>query len=310
MFPSPLPSEESHFHAIPFPHHSSAWGGEDTPITPQPVYATYASQWEVFATTYPHQAFLLKQLKSIYDNLAVVLRVFQDKQRQRDPYNDGFVPRYNRYGDYGSRKGPRKAEKDDLNFSMLDPFEYFQDEKIDYGLREIFLDLSVCLMTDKRGSRCGTTWREIGRLILENAYDAERAKLVEELTSEATVEALSAVPGGSVGYAAIWKVRSQVVVRENATQQGLKRLRELLEEDQKEAKRAKERKARARSRNGQHGRGRRCDRFGETRHEQPGPVIFDNPTPFPVRERRRSRSRSDSSEDSTIEIIEDTGEED
>lgn len=146
--------------------------------------------------------------------------------------------------------------------------------QIDCAQRKGFPELFVCLATDKKGSKRGVAWREIGRSILENAYEAKRASLVEELTSAMSAVALSAVQAPSTAHEAIWRVRRQIVVRENAMQKALHRLRVLLEEDKKKVtKRAVEFEGAARVRSP----------IGVVRREKSWKM---SPESSPVRERR------------------------
>ncbi len=294
MFPIAPAGDEEHFRSLQKETHKMTWGSS---ITPKNVYAQHHSQWEVFATTFTHQAFLLRQLKSIYDNLAVVLRILAEKQKDCDLPPDMFVRRYD-------DALPVRSDRSDLNFASVDPFEYFQNEQVDCAHRKVFLELFVSLATDRKGCRRGVTWREIGRSIMENSYEAERASLVEELTSVTSSDALNAVSGGSTAQAAIWRVRRQIVVREHAMQKAMARLKELLEEDKKKpTKRCVEfeRPSRARSPI----RVTRRERSWE-RSPDRSPVRerrFDLDDVLPVREKRRPRSPSQS-DDESVQIIE------
>jgi hypothetical protein len=304
MFPSALPSDEEHFRSMQKERHKNTWGKS---INPKDVYANdhnqweafATNQWEAFATTFPHQAFVLDQLKSIYDNLAVVLRILSEKQTGRDT-RDVLVRRYD------------EPFPINLSFASLDPFEYFQNDSVDYTHRKVFLELFVSLSTDRKSSGKGVMWREIGRSILENSYDAERASLVEELTSSAFADAINAVTGPSTSPAAIWRVRRHVVMGENALQKALARLRELLDEDKKKRTARSvefERSCRAKSPDRSIRRDRRRERSWE-RSLSPSPVRerrvdFDD---LPIREKRRARSPSESDGDS-IDIIDERVEE-
>jgi hypothetical protein len=302
MFPFALPGDEEHFRSLQKEVHKKTWGNS---ITPKNVYAQHHSQWEVFATTFTHQAFLLCQLKSIYDNLAVVLRILSEKQKERDPNDFGYRRSYD-------DSAPLKHDKGELNFASLDPFQYYELDKVDYAHRKVFLELFVSLATDRKSSKKGAIWREIGRAILENSYEDERAKLVEELTSAASAEAMNAVTGPSNAHAAIWRVRRQIVVRENAMQKALARLKELLDEEKKKAKRSVEfeRPSRARSpvRETRRDRNRSWERSVSRSPVRDRRVVDFFDDVVPIRERRRSRSPP-SSGDESVEIIEDRGEE-
>jgi hypothetical protein len=296
MFPLALAGDEEHFIALQQQRHKNTWGAS---ITPDNLYAHHHNQWEVFATTFPHQAFLLHQLKSMYDNLAVVLRIFSEKQKERAPA-DFYAPRYN------DPFAVAEKEKGGLELASLDPFEYFQNEKVDYTQRNVFLELFVSLATDRKGSRRGAMWREIGRSVLENSYDVERAMLVEELTSKASAEALNAVTGPSTSHAAIWRVRLQIAVRESAMQKALARLKVLLEEDKKKTSKRSgdfEQSSRTRSPVRIIPRERRRERSYDRSPVRGRRVVIDDDD-IPIREKRRSRSPSQSDEIS-IEIIED-----
>jgi hypothetical protein len=225
MFPFACAGDEEHFDSLHKEIHKDVWGSS---ITPSTVYAQHSDQWENFAATFTHQAFLLDQLKSIYDNLAVVLRVFWEMQKESEQQNM-FI---------GGRDCPPpiRSHESELNHTWLDPFEYFKRDHIDYAHRKIFLELFVNLATDMKTSKKGTMWREIGRSILENSYQAERASLVEELTSATSTDALNSVSGSRTADATIWQVRRRIVVRENAMQKALARLEALLEDDNKKAK--------------------------------------------------------------------------
>lgn len=224
MFPFARAGDEEHFDSLHQEIHKEVWGSS---IAPNTVYAQHSDQWENFAATFTHQAFLLDELKSIYDNLAVVLRVFSDLQKESVQENV-FT---------GGRDCPPpiRFDKNELNHTWLDPFEYFQRDDIDYAHRKIFLELFVNLATDM-DTKKGRMWREIGRSIMEHSYQAERASLVEELTSAASTDVLNSVSGPRTAHPTIWRVRRRIVVRENAMQKALARLEALLEDDDKKAK--------------------------------------------------------------------------
>ena len=180
---------------------------------------------------------------------------------------------------------------------------------MDCAYRKAFLDLFVNLGMDAKGFPRGLMWREIGRSILENSYDAERVKLVQELTSEASAAALNAVTAPSTAQAAIWRVRRQVVVRESAMQEALGRLRALLEEDKKKTTKRSgriDRSSRARSlvRMAPDERFRARSWANDRSPIRERRVVTDDDS-IPIREKRRSRIPSESGEESSIEILED-----
>lgn len=292
MFPFVLEGDEELFHSLQKETHNNRFGPSITPMT---VYAQHHSEWDVFASTFPHQAFLLRQLKSVYDNLDVVLRILSEKQKEGEIRGYEYPP-------------PAIASNNGrLDFTSMDPFEFFLDDQVDYAHRKVLLDLFVDLRTDRRYQlRSTLTWREVGRSILDNSYDAERAGLVAELTSASSAEALNAGTGPSTPQAAIWRVRRSVVVREAAMQKAMARLRELLEEDKKNATKCStgcEKSRRARS----PVRRIRRERSWERSPVRERRLDYGNRY-MPVRARRLSRSRSRSDEES-VEIVNDRVEE-
>jgi hypothetical protein len=265
-----------------------------------PESTNYHRKWESFAASLPHQAFLIHQLKSIHDNLFVVLRLLAEKQQQIDEPYFGRIPRHY-----------------DPDFSASDPFEYFENIHIDLNHRRIFLDLFVSLGTERKNSSRAVIWRELGRSILEHAYEAERAALVAELTSTASADALSEVygPGKANPAAGIWSVRREIVVRENALQKALARLRELLKEGEGDAAGTSKSSSKKqtvkrlvefeRRRDPSRERVVERRRIGARSPERGvigGPRILDDDF-LPVRRRYRSKSPSVSEEESA-EIVE------
>ena len=130
-----------------------------------------------------------------------------------------------------------------------------------------------------------------------------------ELTSSASADALSAGygPDKADSAAGVWSIHRQIVVRENALQKALARLRELLKEDDGDTtgsskSSTSKKKSVKRSVKFESRRGPSQERSPE-RGTIPKPhsiqMISD---PLPVRTRRRSLSPSVSGEDSA-EII-------
>jgi hypothetical protein len=288
MHPFTFAGEEEQFHSLKKEMHKNTWGSS---IPPKVVYSQFPYEWKAFATTFPHQAFLLHQLKSLYDNLDVTLRILADKQKEPE-HHDVFLRRYD-----------DPPERGDFDFAFMDPFAYFQADRVDYAHRKAFIDLFISLATDRKSSRRGITWREFGRSILENSYGAERASLVKELTSAISSEELEAANGPSTESAAIWRIRRQILVHESAMQKALARLRELLEEDKKKVTKRSvdfERPFRARSPARAIRRNRSWERSPDRSSERERIIDLDDL--LPIREKRRSRSPSQSDADSVVDI--------
>jgi hypothetical protein len=269
---------------------------------------SYHRKWDIFAATFPHQAFLMHQLKAIHDNLLVVLRLLSDKQK------NVVEPCFNTLSGHHL----------DLDYSFLHPFEYFQMDQIDLAHRRVFLELFISLATERKHSSRAVMWRELGRSILDHAYEAERAALVAEITSSASADALSAVcrPGMPDLAAGVWSVRREIVVRENALQKSLARLRELLKENESGVGSGSGGGSSSSSKEKTVGRSvefesRRAPsrervverrRLGERSPERgivPGPPVFNMNELLPLPERRRRRPTSPPvSDEDSAEMVE------
>lgn len=197
MFPFALPGEEEQF-------------AREQKEAQRHDY-TDRCRWEVFASSFPHEAFLLQRLMSIYENMAVVLRILHEKQKEDEPvpaHNRFSCPSHPRSVDYLPPLS--KLESLERPCWYWDPLEYFLNEDVDFACRKVFLELFASLETEMQGSKKWAMWREIGRMILENSYDAERASLVEELTSAASAEAFSTITGPSTHATRIRLARHQM----------------------------------------------------------------------------------------------------
>lgn len=343
MSPFTLSGEEEQFASFYGALLKNRWGPDSHPTQ---IYAHSSAQWPVFAATFPHLAFLLYRLKGIYDNLGVELKILFDKQKGMElsspppppppPMFCGPGPGPVPIPVYGAVQRTNHGGIVSPEFGhMMDPFEFFQSRGVDATYRNVFMELFVCLGDDREGPfnqfRPTALWREMGRSILDSGYEAERAALVEELSSEVTTRALNAVAVSSAmpsaGGIAIWEVRRQVVVREVAMRRAMARLRVLLEEEEWERvgesqwQRQRERdvvgvrtrRPRARSPEVVY----RRDRFGDRAWSRsPSPVrglgrrrhvVVEEEAeeePLPIRERRRQRSPVEESDgDDSVEII-------
>lgn len=175
-------------------------------VNPESLYKAQISTFARFAKIYPRAAFLLEQLRLIYENLDVSLDMFKLNYTTASPGNS--------------------LSQQAVRFKGLDPFAYFGSEGVDYEHRSCLLHLRSALDKWNEGT-FGPIFRETARDILHHARTPDRKAIVEELLSEEIALDLERVPISKEG--GIWVVRRELALKEDMLTHSLQRIKTSLD---------------------------------------------------------------------------------
>ena len=198
-----LPGEEEYARRTYDKHFEELYSND---VNPESLYKAQVSTFARFAKIYPRPAFLLEQLRLIYENLDISLDMFK--------LNYGITCPENSWSQHTVR------------FKSLDAFGYFSSEGVDYEHRSCLLHLRSALDNWNDGA-FGSIFRELARNILQQARTPDRKSIMEELLSEETALELDRVPVSK--DAGIWVIRRDLALKEDMLAHSLQRIRRSLD---------------------------------------------------------------------------------
>jgi hypothetical protein len=198
-----LPGEEEHARRTYSKHFEELYSND---VNPESLYKAQVSTFARFAKIHPRVAFLLEQLRLIYENLDTTLDMFKLN--------------------YGIASPENSWSQQTVRFKGLDPFGYFGSDGVDYEHRSCLLHLRSALDKWNDGA-FGPIFRELARDILHQARTPDRTSIMEELLSEETALELDRVPISK--DAGIWITRRDLAFKENMLAHSLQRIKQSLD---------------------------------------------------------------------------------
>lgn len=202
-----LPGEEEYARRTYDQHFEELYSND---VNPESLYRAQINTFTRFAKIHPRVAFLLEQLRLIYENLDVSLDMFKLNYTTASPENS--------------------LSQQAVRFKGLDPFGYFGSEAVDYEHRSCLVHLRSALDKWNEGA-FGPIFREMARDILHHARTPDRKAIVEELLSEETALDLERVPISKDG--GIWVVRRELALKEDMLTHSLQRIKHSLDHHEK-----------------------------------------------------------------------------
>lgn len=198
-----MPGEENYTRRTFDKHFEEIYSND---VNAESLYKAQANTFARFAKIHPRVAFLLDQLRLIYENLDTSLDVFKLN--------------------YGIASPENALSQHTVRFKGLDPFGYFTSEGIDYEHRSCLLHLRSALDQWNEGI-FGPIFCETARDILHHARTPDRSVIMEELLSEDTALELDRVPISK--DRGIWVVRRDLASKEDMLSHSLQRIKNSLE---------------------------------------------------------------------------------
>jgi hypothetical protein len=202
-----LPGEEEYARRTYDKHFEELYSND---VNPESIYKAQVNNFARFAKIHPRIAFLLEQLRLIYENLDTSLDMFKLN--------------------YGIASPESSLSQKTVHFKGLDPFGYFNSEGVDYEHRSCLLHLRSALDKWNEGT-FGPIFRETARDILHDARTPDRKAIMEELLSEDTALDLDRVLVSK--DAGIWVVRRDLAVKEDMLTHSLQRIKHSLDHHEK-----------------------------------------------------------------------------
>ncbi len=175
-------------------------------VNAESLYKAQANTFARFAKIHPRVAFLLDQLRLIYESLDTSLDMFKLN--------------------YGIASPENALSQHSVRFKGLDPFSYFTSEGVDYEHRSCLLHLRSALGQWDEGIFV-PIFRETARDILHHARTPDRSVIMEELLSEDTALELDRVPISR--DKGIWVVRRDLASKEDMLSHSLQRIKDSLD---------------------------------------------------------------------------------
>jgi hypothetical protein len=198
-----LPGEEEYARRTYNKHFEELYSND---VNPESLYKAQVSTFARFAKIHPRIAFLLEQLRLIYENLDTSLDMFKLN--------------------YGIASPENSWSQQTVRFKGLDPFGYFGSEGVDYEHRSCLLHLRSALDKWNDGA-FGPIFRELAQDILHQARTPDRKSIMEELLSEETALELDRVPVSK--DAGIWITRRDLALKEDMLAHSLQRIKNSLD---------------------------------------------------------------------------------
>jgi hypothetical protein len=198
-----LPGEEEYARRSYNKHFEELYSND---VNPESLYKAQVGTFARFAKIHPRIAFLLEQLRLIYENLDTSLDMFKLN--------------------YGIASPESSWSQQTVRFKGLDPFGYFGSEGVDYEHRSCLLHLRSALDKWSDGA-FGPIFRELAQDILHQARTPDRKSIMEELLSEETALELDRVPISK--DAGIWITRRDLAFKEDMLAHSLQRIKNLLD---------------------------------------------------------------------------------
>lgn len=175
-------------------------------VDAESIYKAQPNKFARFAKIHPRVAFLLDQLRLIYESLDTCLDMFKLN--------------------YGIASPENALSQHSVRFKGLDPFSYFNSEGVDYEHRSCLLHLRSALYQWNEGI-FGPIFRETARDILHHARTPDRSVIMDELLSEETALELDRVAISK--EKGIWVVRRDLASKEEMFSHSIQRIKDSLD---------------------------------------------------------------------------------